>query len=37
MANAQTHNEPVTRSFRLKLDLVYSGGRWLTSDLESVG
>jgi Mce-associated membrane protein len=33
----QTGGKPVARNFRLKLDLVHTGGRWLTSDLEFVG
>ncbi|MGZ4496028.1 MAG: hypothetical protein ACXVWZ_01005 [Nocardioides sp.] len=37
VANVQTKNQPVARNFRLKLDLVRSGGRWLTSNLEFVG
>ena len=37
VANARTHNKQVARSFRLRLHLVYTGGRWLTSDLEFVG
>lgn len=37
VANVQTGNKPVARNFRLKLDLVYSDGHWLTSNLEFVG
>ena len=37
VANVQTKNQAVPRNFRLKLDLVYQGGRWLTSNLEFVG
>ena len=37
VANVRTKNRPVARNFRLRLELVRSGGRWLTSDLESVG
>lgn len=37
VANVQTDNKPVARNFRLKLDLVYSDGAWLTSNLEFVG
>jgi Mce-associated membrane protein len=37
VANVQTKNRPVARNFRLKLDLVRSGDRWLTSNLEFVG
>ena len=37
VANVQTGGKPVSRNFRLKLDLVHTGGRWLTSDLEFVG
>ena len=37
VANVQTGNKPVARNFRLKLDLVRSGDRWLTTNLEFVG
>ena len=37
VANVQTKDKPVARNFRLKLDLVRSGDRWLTSNLEFVG
>lgn len=37
VANVQTGNKPVARNFRLKLDLVYEDGHWLTSNLEFVG
>ena len=37
VANVQTDNKPVARNFRLKLDLVRSDGRWLTTNLEFVG
>lgn len=36
VANASTDNKPVSRYFRLRLDLVEVDGRWLTSDLEFV-
>ncbi|MCW2766939.1 MAG: hypothetical protein JWO11_2898 [Nocardioides sp.] len=34
VANKQTKNKPVARNFRLKLDLVYVDGAWLTDNLE---
>ncbi|MCW2795922.1 hypothetical protein [Nocardioides sp.] len=34
VANKQTKNKPVARNFRLKLDLVYVDGTWLTDNLE---
>ena len=37
VANRQTNNQPVARNFRLRLDLVREGGRWLTNDLQFVG
>lgn len=36
VANNQTDNEPVVRSFRLQLELVLEAGRWLTRDLQFV-
>ena len=36
VANVSTHNQPVARNFRLQLQLVKVGGRWLTSDLQWV-
>lgn len=36
VANTRTHDKPVARYFRLKLDLAKVGDRWLTSDLEFV-
>ena len=36
VANVSTKNKPVVRNFRLQIDLVREGGRWLTSDLEFV-
>lgn len=36
VTNNQTDNEPVARSFRLRLDLVLEDGRWLTRDLQFV-
>ena len=36
VSNARTHDRPRPRSFRLRLDLVRVGGRWLTSDVEVV-
>ncbi|MEJ7794890.1 MAG: hypothetical protein WKF50_05005 [Nocardioides sp.] len=36
VANKQTDNQPVGRSFRLQLELVYEDGRWLTDDLQVV-
>jgi Mce-associated membrane protein len=36
VANARSDDKPVARNYRLKLDLVRSGGQWLTSDLEFV-
>ncbi len=36
VTSRQTDNQPVTRDFRLRLELVREGGRWLTSDLEVV-
>jgi Mce-associated membrane protein len=36
VANKQTHNEPVARNFRLRLDLVLVDGHWLTKNLEFV-
>ena len=37
VANQQTKNQPVSRNFRLRLDLVREDGRWLTNDLQFVG
>ena len=37
VANRQSNNQPVARNFRLRLDLVREGGRWLTNDLQFVG
>ena len=37
VANQETNNQPVSRNFRLRLDLVREDGRWLTSDLQFVG
>lgn len=37
VSNTQTENEPVARSFRLRLELQLVKGRWLTSDLQFVG
>ncbi len=37
VSNTQTDNEPVARSFRLRLELQLVKGRWLTSDLAFVG
>jgi Mce-associated membrane protein len=37
VANVSTDNEPVTRYFRLKLDLQKVDGEWLTNNLEFVG
>jgi Mce-associated membrane protein len=37
VANRQTNNQPVARTFRLRLDLVREDGRWLTNDLQFVG
>jgi Mce-associated membrane protein len=37
VANQQTDNQPVSRNFRLRLDLVREDGRWLTNDLQFVG
>jgi Mce-associated membrane protein len=37
VANVSTDNKPVSRSFRLKLDLVRVDGVWLTNNLEFVG
>jgi Mce-associated membrane protein len=37
VANQQSNNQPVARNFRLRLDLVLEGGRWLTNDLQFVG
>ena len=37
VANVRTGDKPVARYFRLKLDLQYVDGRWLTSNLEFVG
>jgi Mce-associated membrane protein len=36
VSNVRTHDQPVARDFRLRLDLVRVGGRWLTSDVEVV-
>ena len=36
VSNNKTDNEPVVRNFRLQLDLVLEGGRWLTRDLQFV-
>lgn len=36
VANVSTNNQPVARNFRLQLQLVKVGGRWLTSDLQWV-
>ena len=36
VANVSTSNRPVARNFRLQLQLVKVGGRWLTSDLQWV-
>lgn len=36
VTSRQTDNQPVVREFRLRLELVRQGGRWLTSDLEVV-
>ena len=36
VSNISTHDKPVVRNFRLQLDLVRVGGRWLTSDLQFV-
>lgn len=36
VTSRQTDNQPVDREFRLRLELVRQGGRWLTSDLEVV-
>ena len=36
VANVSTQNQPVARNFRLQLQLVKVGGRWLTSDLQWV-
>ena len=36
VANVSTKNKPVARNFRLQLELVREGGRWLTSDLQFV-
>ena len=37
VANQSTNNQPVARTFRLRLDLVREDGRWLTNDLQFVG
>lgn len=37
VANKQTADQPVARNFRLRLELVYEDGRWLTNDLQIVG
>ncbi|WP_395695394.1 hypothetical protein [Nocardioides sp.] len=37
VANVSTKDQKVARLFRLKLDLVKVGDRWLTSNLEFVG
>lgn len=36
VSNKLTKNKPVARYFRLKLDLVYVDGEWLTDNLEFV-
>lgn len=36
VANVSTKEKPVARNFRLQLELVLEGGRWLTSDLQFV-
>ena len=36
VANKQTDNQPVGRTFRLQLELLYQDGRWLTRDLQFV-
>lgn len=36
VSNTQTDNRPQTRYFRLRLDLVREGERWLTSNVEFV-
>ena len=36
VANVSTGNQPVARNFRLQIQLVKVGGRWLTSDLQWV-
>lgn len=37
VANKQTKGEPVTRDYRLRLELERVDGEWLTSDLRFVG
>jgi Mce-associated membrane protein len=37
VANTRTHGRPQPRRFRLRVSLVRSGDRWLTSDLRFVG
>jgi Mce-associated membrane protein len=37
VANQQSNNQPVARTFRLRLDLVLEDGKWLTNDLQFVG
>lgn len=37
VANVQSGNKPVSRNFRLQINLVYQDGKWLTSDLQFVG
>ena len=36
VTNVSTNSQPVARNFRLQLQLVKVGGRWLTSDLQWV-
>lgn len=36
VANKQTGNKPVARTFRLQLELLFERGRWLTRDLQFV-
>jgi Mce-associated membrane protein len=36
VANVSTKSQPVARNFRLQIQLVKVGGRWLTSDLQWV-
>jgi Mce-associated membrane protein len=37
VSNTRTGGRPVDRHFRLRLELVNEGGRWLTSNLQFVG
>lgn len=37
VSNRRTHGKPVPRRFRLRVELVHSAGRWLTSGLAFVG